>query len=170
MVSCPFRYQRRCRPAVILPSSHFSHVLPLVFINSFLRKTSVSGLNSLCNFPSVLAEWIQPARSYFSLGTTKKKYEWLYLHPAGTKSDVKSIMGRRKGSNYKSKICEIILVPGQWEVAVRKISSICQLGSFNEHVTERKGGTLKCQLQLSRPKWASASSAACAFISNMTGR
>lgn len=49
----------------------------------------------------------------FLLGYHTKNYKWLYLCPVGTKSDIKHITGRRKRPNYKSTICEIILVPGQ---------------------------------------------------------
>lgn len=151
MVSCPRWYRRRCRPAVISPSSHFLHVLPLVFINSFLPKTAVSDLSSQCNIPSILAELIQSARSYFSSGTTQKITNGS-ICAQSLQSDVKSVTGRGKGPNCKSKICEIILVPEQWGVAIRNISSICQLGSFDKHITGSKSGTSKHQLQLPRPK------------------
>lgn len=91
--------------------------------------------------------------------------------PSWYKSDVKSVMGRKKGPNYKSQVCEIISVPGQWDMAIRSISSICQLGSFNELVIQRKGGTSKYQLQPSRLKLCfSLFCPPCAIISNMTRR
>lgn len=141
----------------------------LIFINSFLVKTAVSDLSSQCNLPSTLAEWIQSARSYLCLVITWG-YKWLCLYPVDAKSDVKNVTGRRKGANYKSKMCEIILVPGQWRLAIRNISSICQLGSFEEHAAKKKGNTLKHWLQLSRPKLCISLLCPCAFISNTTGR
>lgn len=152
VVSCPRWYRRRYRPAGILPSSHFSHVLLLVFINSFLCKTAVSDMSSQCNFPSIFAEWIQSDRSCFSLGTTQRITNGSICAQSVQKVMSKALTGRRKEPNYKSKICEIISVPGQWEVAIKSISSIYQLWSCDDHVTKRKGGTSKRQLELSRPK------------------
>lgn len=123
--------------------------LSFVLINSFLYKTAASDLRSQCNFPSTLAEWIQSARSYFSLGTTQRITKWLYLCPVGTKSDVKSITG--KTQLQKQDLWDN-LGPGTVRGGSSEHLLYVSVGVIQRACYQEEGGTSNHQLQLSRPK------------------